>query len=43
LPARKDVEDALLAPAVAFGDLPARLADILDAKRGVLCQLISYS
>jgi threonine dehydrogenase-like Zn-dependent dehydrogenase len=34
--------DALLAPAVAFGDLPARLPDILDAKSGVLCQLISY-
>jgi hypothetical protein len=34
--------DALLVPAVAFADLPARLADILDGKSGVLCQLISY-
>jgi NADPH:quinone reductase-like Zn-dependent oxidoreductase len=34
--------DALLAPAVAFADLPARLPDILDAKSGVLCQLITY-
>jgi len=34
--------DALLAPAVAFHDLPARLPDILDAKSGVLCQLITY-
>jgi threonine dehydrogenase-like Zn-dependent dehydrogenase len=34
--------DALLAPAVAFRDLPLRLHDILDAKSGVLCQLITY-
>lgn len=34
--------DALLAPAVAFEDLPRRLPDILDASRGVLCQLIAY-
>ena len=34
--------DALLAPAVAFHDLPERLPDILNAKNGVLCQLISY-
>lgn len=34
--------DALLAPAVAFRDLPARLPDILDAKSGVLCPLIGY-
>ena len=34
--------DALLAPAVAFRDLPARLPDILNAKSGVLCQLIDY-
>jgi len=34
--------EALLAPAVAFHDLPARLPDILNAKNGVLCQLISY-
>jgi hypothetical protein len=35
--------DALLAPAVAFGDLPARLPDILNPKSGVLCQLVAYS
>jgi NADPH:quinone reductase-like Zn-dependent oxidoreductase len=34
--------DALLAPAVAFGELPARLADILKPRSGVLCQLVSY-
>jgi hypothetical protein len=34
--------DALLAPAVGFEDLPRRLPDILDASRGVLCQLIAY-
>ena len=34
--------DALLAPAVAFGDLPRRLPDILDAGSGILCQLITY-
>jgi hypothetical protein len=35
--------DALLAPAIAFGELPARLADILKPRSGVLCQLVSYS
>ena len=35
--------DALLAPAIAFDELPARLADILKPRSGVLCQLISYS
>jgi NADPH:quinone reductase-like Zn-dependent oxidoreductase len=35
--------DALLAPAVAFGDLPARLPNILGAKSGLLCQLIDYT
>jgi len=35
--------DALLAPAVAFRDLPARLGDILKPGSGVLCQLVSYS
>ena len=35
--------DALLAPAVPFADLPARLAGILDPKSGILCPLISYS
>jgi hypothetical protein len=34
--------DALLAPEVEFYDLPRRLPDILDAKNGVVCQLISY-
>jgi threonine dehydrogenase-like Zn-dependent dehydrogenase len=34
--------DALLAPPVAFGDLPARLPDILGPASGVLCQVISY-
>jgi NADPH:quinone reductase-like Zn-dependent oxidoreductase len=34
--------DALLAPAIVFGELPARLADILKPRSGVLCQLISY-
>ena len=34
--------DALLAPAISFGDLPGRLADILKPRSGVLCQLISY-
>jgi NADPH:quinone reductase-like Zn-dependent oxidoreductase len=34
--------DALLAPAVAFRDLPQRLHGILDPKSGVLCQLIAY-
>jgi hypothetical protein len=34
--------DALLAPAISFGDLPGRLADILKPWSGVLCQLISY-
>ena len=35
--------DALLAPMVSFYDLPRRLPDILDARNGVVCQLISYS
>jgi NADPH:quinone reductase-like Zn-dependent oxidoreductase len=34
--------DALLAPAVTFHDLPARLPDILGPASGVLCQLIRY-
>jgi len=34
--------DVLLAPAIAFADLPARLPDILGRKSGVLCQLIRY-
>jgi len=35
--------DALLAPAVAFTDLPKKLPDILNPTSGVLCQLIRYS
>lgn len=34
--------DALLAPAIEFHDLPARLPDILAPKSGVLCQLVTY-
>jgi threonine dehydrogenase-like Zn-dependent dehydrogenase len=34
--------DALLAPAVAFHDLPRRIPGILDPKSGILCQLIAY-
>jgi len=34
--------DALLMPAVRFYELPARISEILDPKRGVLCQLIAY-
>jgi NADPH:quinone reductase-like Zn-dependent oxidoreductase len=36
------VLDALLAPPVAFADLPNRLPDILNPTSGVLCQLIRY-
>ena len=35
--------DALIAPPVAFADLPAQLPAILDPESGVLCQLIRYS
>jgi hypothetical protein len=35
--------DALLAPEIAFRELPARLPDILQPRSGVLCQLINYS
>jgi threonine dehydrogenase-like Zn-dependent dehydrogenase len=34
--------DALLAPVLAFHDLPRRLPDILDAGSGILCQPITY-
>jgi threonine dehydrogenase-like Zn-dependent dehydrogenase len=34
--------DVLLAPAVRFQDLPARLPDIFKPQSGVLCQLIDY-
>jgi threonine dehydrogenase-like Zn-dependent dehydrogenase len=35
--------DALLTPAVAFGELPQRLPGILDPGSGILCQPIIYS
>lgn len=35
--------DALLAPAVAFADLPARLPQILAPGSGILCQRIDYA
>ena len=34
--------EALLAPAIKFHDLPARLPDILAPRSGVLCQLVTY-
>jgi len=34
--------DALLAPAIKFHDLPARLPDMLSPNSGVLCQLVTY-
>jgi NADPH:quinone reductase-like Zn-dependent oxidoreductase len=34
--------DALLAPAIPFAELPARLPKILAPESGVLCQLIDY-
>jgi threonine dehydrogenase-like Zn-dependent dehydrogenase len=34
--------DVLLAPAIAFEDLPARLPEILGSQSGILCQLIRY-
>jgi threonine dehydrogenase-like Zn-dependent dehydrogenase len=34
--------DVLLAPAVAFHDLPTRLPDILSPTGGALCQVIDY-
>ena len=34
--------DALLAPAIAFSDLPERLPEILDAGSATLCQPIAY-
>ncbi len=36
------VLDALIAPPVAFADLPGKLPDILTPTSGVLCQLIRY-
>jgi len=35
--------DALLAPAIAFADLPKQLPQILGQPSGILCQLIHYS
>ncbi len=34
--------DVLLAPAIDFHDLPARLPDMLAPQSGILCQLVSY-
>ncbi len=34
--------DALLAPAIKFHDLPARLPGMLSPASGVLCQLVTY-
>jgi threonine dehydrogenase-like Zn-dependent dehydrogenase len=34
--------DILLEPDIAFRDLPHRLSEVLDAKSGTLCQVISY-
>ena len=34
--------DALLAPAIGFHELPARLAEILGPASGALCQLVAY-
>jgi len=34
--------DALIAPAISFKDLPAKLPDILTPASGALCQLIRY-
>jgi len=39
---RDDRLDALLAPAIDFRDLPARLPAILSPQSGVLCQLVRY-
>jgi hypothetical protein len=35
--------DVLLAPAIAFGDLPKRLPGILAPGSATLCQPIAYS
>jgi len=35
--------DALLAPAMAFDHLPAKLPSVFGADSGVICQLICYS
>jgi threonine dehydrogenase-like Zn-dependent dehydrogenase len=38
-----DQLDALIVPPIRFGELPARLAEILAAGSDVLCQLIEYN
>jgi threonine dehydrogenase-like Zn-dependent dehydrogenase len=35
--------DALLAPAIAFADLPGRLGSVFEASSGAVCPLIQYS
>jgi NADPH:quinone reductase-like Zn-dependent oxidoreductase len=40
---KDDRLDALLAPAIAFADLPEHLPQILGQPSGILCQLIQYS
>jgi hypothetical protein len=35
--------DVLLAPAMAFDHLPAKLPSVFGADSGVICQLICYS
>ncbi len=37
------VLDALIAPALAFEELPAKLPSVFDSKSNVICQLIRYS
>jgi threonine dehydrogenase-like Zn-dependent dehydrogenase len=39
---KDDALDALIAPPIAFADLPAKLPAILTPTSGVLCQLIRY-
>ena len=39
---RDPAHDALLTPAIAFHDLPARLPDVFAPQSGVLCQLVKY-
>jgi NADPH:quinone reductase-like Zn-dependent oxidoreductase len=34
--------EALLAPSIAFGELPDRLGDVLAPEHGVLCQVVDY-
>jgi threonine dehydrogenase-like Zn-dependent dehydrogenase len=39
---RDPVFDRLLAPPIAFADLPAKISDVLTPKTGVLCQVVRY-